>query len=312
MSGRTKNRHDCRTTSAADLVAALGEPAQLIGDGDRTIRGIAPLEDADAELLVFSKRALGQLEDSSKRLAGATVIVPMTDPADGDPGFTVVAVPHPRAYFLRAVAHLIGGDRLDGSGIAASADIHPQTRVPASCYVGAGATIGAAAFLGERCIVSEGVRILAGTELGDDVVIQPNAVLGCLGQSYERDENGRMIVMPHLAGLRVADRVRIGANTTIIRGTLRDTLIGPDTSIGNNVNIGHNVRIGARCFVGAGSVLGGSASIGDDAWVSMGAVVRGVDIGADVTVGMGAVVTRPVESKKIVNGFPAKVTATKA
>src|SRR5437773_9665006 len=118
--------------------------------------------------------------------------------------------------------------------------------------------------------------------------------------------------MPHYGSVVVGARTRIGAYTTVVRGTLRDTIIGSDSSIGNNANIGHNTVVGSRCFVGPGVVLMGSATVGDDTWISAGAIVCGVAVGRNVTVGAGAVVTRPVSDHTTVNGVPARATAAQA
>lgn len=257
---------------------------------------------------MFCKRALVEMQEMLARAEGAVVIAPASSPTpDGVIGsHTVIEVDAPRQFFLRAVNHLIGPADFPTPGISAQAHIDPSATIASTAHVGPGVWIGPEAKVGDGCILFAGAQIYDSVQLGRNVVIQANAVAGCHGQSYERGDRGEMIPMPHLGGLHIGDGVRIGANSTIVRGTLRDTIVGADTSIGNNVNIGHNVEIGERCFIGAGAVLGGSASVGNDSWVSMGAVILGVPVGENVTAGVGAIVTRPVDANQTVNGFPAR------
>jgi UDP-3-O-[3-hydroxymyristoyl] glucosamine N-acyltransferase len=133
-------------------------------------------------------------------------------------------------------------------------------------------------------------------------------VVGSIGQSYERDDSGEFIKMPHVAGVILGDDVQIGVCASIVRGTLQDTVIGDGSAIGNQANVGHNVTIGAHCHIGAGAIVCGSSSLGDEVWLSIGAIIRSVSVGDGTMVGAAAVVTRPVPADSMANGFPARVT----
>jgi UDP-3-O-[3-hydroxymyristoyl] glucosamine N-acyltransferase len=177
--------------------------------------------------------------------------------------------------------------------------------------IGPGTYVGHNAVIGEGSVVFGGAQIYDGVRIGAGCIVQANSAIGVHGQAFVRDDDGAIIPMPHLGRVVIGDRVRIGANSSVVRGTLRDTVIDADTSIGNGANIGHNVTIGARCFIGPGALLAGSCTIGDDTWISIGAIVRGVHVGGKAMVGAGAVVTRPVADGQTVNGFPARVTAAR-
>jgi UDP-3-O-[3-hydroxymyristoyl] glucosamine N-acyltransferase len=301
-----------RPETAAELVAALAQPARIVGDRARLIRCVAPIEALCAGALGFSKLSPAPLVGATGPI-DAVLIVPREGPDDpvaaDRAALTLIKVESPRAYFIRAVRRLIGGERLPPPGRSPAAIVAPEARVDADTHLGPGVVVGARAVVGRGCVLFGGVQIYEDVVLGEHTIVQANSVIGSHGQAYARDSDGAILALPHFGRVVIGARVRIGANTTIVRGTLRDTSVGDDTSVGNNVNIGHNCMVGARCFVGAGVMLNGSSHVGDDSWLAAGSVVRGVAVGARVTVGVGAVVTRPVPDGATVNGFPARVTA---
>jgi UDP-3-O-[3-hydroxymyristoyl] glucosamine N-acyltransferase LpxD len=298
--------------TAADLVAALPGPAQISGDPRRVIHRVAPLEDIRAGALIFSKAPIIQIPSHWSETGDIVVVAPPEErrPADADlTGITLIEVAQPRAYFIRALHLLTGGEFLPARERSTTANVADDAKIGTDVHIGANVTVGSRAVIGDGCVIYGGAQIYDDVAIGAGCIVHANAVVGCHGQAYVRDEVGRMIAMPHFGRVLIGERCRVGASASIVRGTLRDTVIGPDTSIGNMANIGHNVEIGARCFIGPGALLAGSSSVGDDTWVSIGAIVRGVAIGKNVMVGAGAVVTRPVADSQTVNGFPARVTA---
>lgn len=292
------------------LVASVPGAASIAGDAQRQITCVAPLETVRPGSLSFSRGPVGAVGDRLAAFDGAVIIVPLDeDGAATGPNVTFIKAARPRDYFIHAVHALLGPEPFPEPSRSETATIAPDARVGARAFLGPGVVVGAAARVGDGCLLFGGVQVLDGVELGDGVIVQANTVIGAHGQSYVRDGDGQMLAMPHYGRVIVGARSRIGANTTVVRGTLHDTIIGDDTSVGNNVNIGHNSAIGARCFIGPGVVLTGSSAVGDDVWISAGAMVCGVSIGRRATVGAGAVVTRPVADDSTVNGVPARVTA---
>jgi UDP-3-O-[3-hydroxymyristoyl] glucosamine N-acyltransferase len=297
-----------RTVTVAALVAELGQPTRMLGDPERRIRVLASLDEAGADTLCFLK---ADEADPYRRLGpvGAASVVM----ADGDALVddlarerTLILVPDPRRYFIRAFQHLIGIEPPPEPGIHAGAHVDPAAELPPDASIGPGAVVEAGVSLGAGCVIHGGAKLYSGTHMGARVVIQANTVLGAVGQSYERDDDGEFLLMPHFAGIRVGDDARIGANSTIVRGTLQDTEIGPASVLGNQVNVGHNVTIGSRCHIGAGSIVCGSSRVGDDSWLSPGVIIKSVALGNNVMVGTGSVVTRAVADDKFVTGFPAR------
>lgn len=301
-----------RSSTAAALVAEIGAPAEIRGDAARRIETVAALNEVSAGGLAFCNAGPGDIAARLARADGATIIAAAASAA-AVPGLaermTVIAVPDPRRYFIRAFNRLVSPEIVRQTGISPLASIHPEAKLGADVSVGPGALIDRGVEVGAGAAIFGGVQVYEGTRIGNGAVIQANCSIGSHGQSYERDESGHFLLMPHFANVAIGDGVIVGSNTTIVRGTLQDTVIGPNTIVGNNVVIGHNVVIGAGCHVGAGVILCGSSRLGDRCWISIGAVVQSVPVGAGAMVGAGAVVARPVDAGVMVNGFPARVTA---
>ena len=113
---------------------------------------------------------------------------------------------------------------------------------------------------------------------------------------------------PHIGGVVFGKDVEIGANSTIDRGAIGNTVIQDGVKIDNGVHVGHNVNIGRNSLLTAHCVIGGSAEIGEDCWIGLGAQIKNqVRIGAGVTVGMGAIVLHDVPHGKTVVGNPGRV-----
>ena len=301
-----------RSTTAAALVAELGAPAEILGDPARRIEALAALSEVPPGGLAFCNASPETVAARLARADGATIIAASASVAAA-PGLaermTMIAVPDPRRYFIRAFNRLVAPEIVRQTGISPLATIHPEAKLGAGVSVGPGALIDRGVEVGAGSAIFGGVQVYEGTRIGSGAVIQANCSVGSHGQSYERDEDGRFLLMPHFANVAIGDGVIVGANTTIVRGTLQDTVIGANSIVGNNVVIGHNVVVGAGCHVGAGVILCGSSRLGERCWISIGAVIQSVPVGAGAMVGAGAIVARPVDAGVMVNGFPARVTA---
>ena len=147
------------------------------------------------------------------------------------------------------------------------AQVGPFVSIGARSRVGAGAVIGPGCVIGEDCEIGAGSRLVARVtlvtrvRLGERVLVHPGAVLGADGFGLAM-EGGRWLKVPQLGGVVVGDDCEIGANTTIDRGALDDTVLEEDVRLDNQIQIGHNVRIGAHTAMAGCSAVAGSARIG--------------------------------------------------
>jgi UDP-3-O-[3-hydroxymyristoyl] glucosamine N-acyltransferase len=205
----------------------------------------------------------------------------------------------------------------------------PMQAVAPSARIGAGTVIGPGAFLGDNVeigdgtvvgpgtIIGRGVKIgrncridaavsIAYALLGDNVVVQSGARIGCDGFGFVPSPQG-LVKVPQLGRVILQDNVEIGANAAIDRGALADTVIGEGTKLDNMVHVGHNVRIGRHCVIAAQTGFSGSGVVGD--FVMMGGqtgVADHVAIGDKSQIAARGGVTRTLPGGQVYGGFPAK------
>jgi UDP-3-O-[3-hydroxymyristoyl] glucosamine N-acyltransferase len=201
--------------------------------------------------------------------------------------------------------------------------VHPTARVGEGTVMAPGVFLGPAVELGRDCIVGpgavigRGVQIGHGTRIGahasvshalvgDRVTIHPGARIGQDGFGFIGSPKGHCKI-PQLGRVIIQDDVEIGANVTIDRGALGDTVIGEGTKIDNLVQIGHNTRVGRHCIIVAQVGISGSCSVGDFAVLGgQVGVADHLSIGAGAQVAAKAGVTRNLEGGRVHGGFPAK------
>jgi UDP-3-O-[3-hydroxymyristoyl] glucosamine N-acyltransferase len=185
---------------------------------------------------------------------------------------------NPHATFARVAALLHAVPPLN-PGIHPSAVVDPSARIDksavigATCVVGANVQIGARVVLGPGCIVQRDASVGADThmiarvtvcdrvQIGERCIFHPGVVLGSDGFG-NANEDGVWIKVPQLGGVLIGNDVEIGANTTIDRGAIGDTIIEEGVKLDNQIQIAHNVRIGAHTAMAAGVGIAGSTTIG--------------------------------------------------
>ncbi len=238
------------------------------------IRGVATLASAGSGQLAFlaNPRYRGQLADSTAaavvlRAEDADVaVMPVLVARDPYAAFAKIS-----ALFEAREAHPVGVH--PSAAIAAdavidpSASIGPFVSIGARSRIEAGAVIGPGCVIGEDCVVGAGCELVARVtlvmrvRLGRNVRIHPGAVLGAAGFGLAM-EAGRWLNVPQLGGVAIGDDCEIGANTTIDRGALDDTVLEEDVRLDNQIQIGHNVRVGAHTAMAGCVAVAGSARIG--------------------------------------------------
>ncbi len=307
------SRHDLDLATLAELVGA-----SLDGDGDRTIRGLAPLDTAGPDDLSFlaDPRYRAQLARTS---AGAVLVPPGTRAPEGTavlhhddpygafatlmtlyhpepqvaPGVHVSAWVDPSASVDPAAAVGPGAAVLEGASLASGA------------VVGANAVIGEAVSVGEDSRIAEGAVLLAGTRVGANCRVGPGSVLGSPGFGYVPTAEGWRAI-PQVGVVVLEEGVEVGAGCTVDRATLGETHIGEGAKFDNQVQIGHNVVVGAGTVIVAQSGIAGSTRVGRGVQIGgQVGLVGHLEIGDDVRIGAGSGVRGNVPDGVTLSGAPA-------
>lgn len=302
--------------SVGALSEAVNEKVQLAGDPLRLVKGVAALENLEAGYLGFFSAQADKANAAIANTKEGCIVV--CAPSDAISHFahsrSLVFSSRPRLWFIKAVRILFASNQETiVTDISEKAFVDKTSEVGAGSKVDPFVTIGPQVIIGRQGYLHAGVHLKSGVILGSNVTVQNNTVVGSTGLACERlTAYDPFIDLPHLASVQIGDHVRIGANCTITRGTLKDTLIGAGTVIGNQVTIGHNVRIGANCFISSGVTIAGSAIIGDGSWIGPGVVILNkVRLGQRVKVAVGSVVNRDSADEVFLAGHPARPVAEK-
>jgi UDP-3-O-[3-hydroxymyristoyl] glucosamine N-acyltransferase len=288
--------------TAQEIAALTG--AVLRGSADRRIGGIAPLDRASPGDLSFmqSPKYLSQFTATLAGICLTTEKFAAKAPAH----VAVLVTPAPYRAFVAVAQKLYPGamrpsSLFEANGVSSSALVHPSARLES------GVTIDPAAVIGPRAEIGAGTVIAPGAVIGPDVRIGRGCVIGASATIVHALIGDRVIIhagvrigqdgfgyLPGVAGhgkvpqvgrVIIQDGVEIGANSTVDRGAIRDTVIGEGTKIDNLVQIAHNVEIGRHCVLAAYTGISGSCSIGD--YVMMGGRVGVTD---NITIGAGAMI----------------------
>jgi len=271
--------------SLGELIERLG--GELLGDAGVRVSQVAPLASAGpGEIAYFGRMAFrGDLE----RTRAGAVVLGGRDREATQRARVVCANPH--AWFTRAAMLFNPAPRPEPgihplAVVHASARVHPDAAVGAFAVIGADASIAKAADIGPGCRVGDrvaigeatrlhpNVTIYAGCEIGARVVLHSGVVVGADGFGGALEE-GRWIKFPHIGRVVIGDDVEVGANTTIDRGAMDDTVIEEGVKLDNLIQVGHNVRIGAHTTVAGCVGIAGSARIGARCVIGGAAMIGG-------------------------------------
>ena len=190
--------------------------------------------------------------------------------------------------------------------IGAFAKLGSNVILGRDCVINDGAVIEATATIGDECYVGSNAYVGSSTKVGNRVVIKPGARIGTSGYGYTQTDDGH-IRMPHLGRCILGDDVEIGSNSTVDRGSVDDTIVGPGTKVDNLVQIAHNVRIGQRCLIMSQVGLAGSTIVEDDVSIAGQAGLAGhLTIGKRARLAAQAGVIGDIPAGQTVSGYPAR------
>jgi UDP-3-O-[3-hydroxymyristoyl] glucosamine N-acyltransferase len=287
-----------------EIVARFG--GDLAGDGSVPIEGIGTLDKAGPTQLSFFANA--KYRPLLRATRAAAVIVAPEAAADCPGAHIVTAEPY--LYFARVAAWLNPRPH-PASGIHASAVV--ESAIPASASVGANAWIGPDVVVGEDVVIEANCAIGAGCRIGRDSWLYPNvtvyygcrigaraiihsgAVIGSDGFGFARQKDGSWVKIPQSGRVVIGDDVEIGANTSIDRGALDDTVIEDGVKLDNQIQVAHNVHVGAHTAIAGCVGIAGSARIGRRCTIGGAAGIQGhLTIADDVNISTDTLVAKSI------------------
>ena len=275
--------------------------------------GTLAAAESDAVAFLANPRFRGQLADTR---AGAVVLEAQF--AASCPTACLIHA-NPYATFARIAALLHppppARPGVHGSAVvAADAEVASSAEIGPTAVIASGARIGARAIICAGSVIGRGVAVGADTriamnasvdgraEIGERCIIHAGAVIGADGFGFALDA-GRWVKVPQLGRVRIGNDVEIGANATIDRGTIEDTVVADGVKLDNLVQIAHNVRVGEHTVMAAMSGAAGSTRIGRRCMIAGGTVlINHIEICDDVTLLFRSVVTKSITKPGVYSG----------
>ena len=301
-----------------ELSEKLG--CRLVGDPNVEISGISEIQNAREGDLTFLTNP--KYRKFLKVTRASAILLDREIPELKIPQ---LICSEPYVAFAKAL-NLFYPERLPEAGVSKKASISPTAKVGKDCYIGDFVFIGDNTKIGKGVKIFPGVYVGSNCEIGDYTVIYPNVtiydrtrigkfvrihsgtVIGSDGFGYAFSKKEKKIYkVPQTGGVVVEDFVEIGANTSIDRGTVGDTVIGEGTKIDNLVQVGHNVKIGKYCFIVSQVGISGSTKIGDFVTLAGKVGVAGhIEIASNVTVAAKSGITKSIKEAGTYAGFPVR------
>jgi UDP-3-O-[3-hydroxymyristoyl] glucosamine N-acyltransferase len=301
------------TILLADLAVRYG--CELHGDPDTEISGVATLEDAGAGTISFLANP-GYRKYLDKTKASAVILA--ADFAAECPVACLVAA-DPYLTYARIAAELHPDPALV-TGIHPAAVVNETAVVPASCEIAAGTVIGAGVTLGERvyvgpnCVIGDNsaigddsrltanVSVYRACKIGNRCLLHSGVVIGADGFGIAKSDQG-WVKVPQIGAVVLGDDVEIGANTTIDRGAIGNTILSNGVKVDNLVQIAHNVVVGEHTAIAAQSGVSGSTKIGARCVISGQAAIAGhLEITDDVYLIGRAGVSKSIKKSGMYSG----------
>ncbi|MCI9278927.1 MAG: hypothetical protein HFH90_14790 [Lachnospiraceae bacterium] len=276
---------------------------RLEGNSTVQIMGFCSLSCPRSECITWIKDIKPGCLDGFSHCSSCIVISKeKTDSPMDDCCFLVTE--NPKAVFFSVLAHFWNEAPQEGiasSAIVESDRIGDHVSIGHHCYVGRDVSIGSGT------IIEHNVSIYHNVSIGRNCRIHSGTVIGTDGFGYYMDSEGRPGKVIHYGGVQIGDEVEIGANNTISRGTIDDTVIDSFTKTDNLCHIAHNCRLGRGVLLTANTVLAGSVTLKDGVYIGPGGIIKNqLTLEENAFVGIGGVVLKDVERNTVVAGVPAR------
>jgi len=276
-----------RPLTLGEIASRLG--GRVAGDARTAVRQVGSLERAGSGQITFFSSRRHKAKLAATRAAAVIL-------GAGDERMTAlprIVCDDPYAYFAR-VSQLFNAPTAQAPGVHAAACVAPSARLGARVSIGPGCVVGENAAIGDDSCLYPGVIVYPGCELGARVIVHSGAVIGADGFGLAKGAEG-WIKIPQIGRVLIGDDVEIGANTTVDRGAMDDTIIERGVKLDNQIQIGHNVRVGEHTAMAGCVAVAGSADIGRHCTVGVVVVIFGyLKLVDGVHVSAGTVISRSI------------------
>jgi UDP-3-O-[3-hydroxymyristoyl] glucosamine N-acyltransferase len=283
-----------------EIAARLG--GRVAGDPATAVRQVASLDSAGAGDISFFSNPRHREKLAATR---ASAVILSAD-CEGLTALPRIVCDAPYLYFAR-VSQLFNPLTTQAAGVHPSAVVGRNVRLGTGVSIGAGCVVGDNVAIGNESCLYPRVVVYAGCSLGDRVILHSGVVIGADGFGLAHDEAGRWVKIPQIGAVRIGNDVEIGANTTVDRGALDDTVIEDGVKLDNQIQIGHNCHIGAHTAMAGCTGVAGSTRIGRHCILGAAASILGhIEIADHVQVSACTVVTRSIRKPGTYTGiFPS-------
>ena len=290
------------------------------GNSNLVINGIGDLKNSPEGFLSFLSD--DRYYDDFKNSKSTAVIVNHKF-SDASLDKTLIRVDNP-VYAYVQILELFHESKKDKIGIHETAIISSKATIGNNVYIGPytviddNVIIGDSSYIGVSCHINKNtiigkhtkinsnVSIYNDISIGNDVIIESGSVIGSHGFGLTF-YNGENHIIPHLGKVIIEDKVWVGSNCSIDRGTINNTIIGTGTKMDNLIQIAHNVKIGKHCVIAGQSAIAGSTVIGDYVTIAgQVGIIGHLSIGNKCTIASKSQVTKSLKNNSFVSGIPAR------
>ena len=290
------------------------------GDSSLVINGIGDLKNSPKDFLTFLSD--NRYYDDLVKSKSEAVIV-NHDFSINNLEKTLIRVDNP-VYAYIQILELFDNPKNRDIGIHPTAIISEKSNIGNNVYIGPYvviddnvtigdfSSIGASSHIkkdsqiGSNVVINSNVSMYDNVLIGDHVIIESGTVIGSYGFGLTF-HNGENHIIPHRGKVIIEDKVWIGSNCSIDRGTINDTVIGFGTKMDNLIQIAHNVQIGKHCVIAGQSAIAGSTKIGNYVTIAGKVGIIGhLSIGNKCTIASMSQVTKSIKDNSFVSGIPAR------
>ena len=290
-----------------DLIKKLliNKKMEIKGKKKNFFSKFSAIDEADENSISFCKykdeRAIKLLKDTSASIVLCPFGVRLPKRSD----ITYILIDNPRLCFAKLLSKYYKPPlkfKIDRTAVIGKNCKLGKVSIGPYVVIGDGVQIGDGSVIFPNVVISDNVTI------GQNVTIKSNTTIGQKGFGFEFEKNHTPVAIPHIGGVVIGNNVEIGANNTVVQGTLKNTIISDYVKTDDHVHIAHNVKIGERTIITACAEISGSVIIGSDCWLGPNcSIMNDITIGNKVLVGLGAVVIKSVPDKVVVAGNPARI-----